>query len=43
MADILDMTEQIKELTDTGYSSSSYICDVSEANQVQKMIEGLMK
>ena len=43
MADVLDMTEQIKELTDTGYSASAYICDVSDANQVQKMIEDIVE
>lgn len=43
MADILDMTEQTKELTDNGYSITLYTCDVSNENQVQKMIEDIIK
>lgn len=43
MADVLDMTEQIKELTDAGYSVSPYICDVSNANQVQRMIKDIVE
>lgn len=43
MADIVDMTEQVKELTELGYSATPYICDVSNENQVQKMIEDIVK
>lgn len=42
MSDVIDMTEQIKELTDAGFKAISYKCDVSDENQVQKMIEDIV-
>lgn len=42
LSDVLDMTEQIKELTDLGYNATPYICNVSDENQVQKMIEDIV-
>lgn len=43
MSDIIDMTEQIKELTELGFKAVPYKCDVSNENQVQKMIEDIVK
>ena len=43
MADVVDMTEQIEELTKSGYSATPYICDVSKENQVQKMVKDIVE
>ena len=43
MADIADMTEQIEELTKSGYSATPYLCDVSKKNQVQKMVKDIVE
>ena len=43
MADVVDMKEQIEELTKSGYSLTPYICDVSEENQVQKMVKDIVE
>lgn len=42
MSDVLDMTEQLKEHTEQGFKAVPYICDVSDENQVQKMIEDIV-
>ena len=38
LSDVLDMTEQVKELTEAGYSAVQYKCDVSSPEQVENMI-----
>ena len=38
LCDILEMGEQVKQLTSLGFEVEQYICDVSDENQVQKMI-----
>ncbi len=43
MADIVDMKEQIEELTKSGYSATPYICDVSKEKQVQKMVKDIVE
>lgn len=43
LSDVLDGTEQAKELTDAGYNAFAYVCDVSDEKQVQKMIEHIVK
>ena len=43
MADIVDMKEQIEELTKSGYSATPYICDVSKEKQVQKMFKDIVE
>ena len=43
MADVVDMSEQIEELTKSGYSATPYICDVSKENQVQKMVKDIVE
>lgn len=43
LSDVLDGTEQAKELTDAGYNACAYVCDVSDEKQVQKMIEHIVK
>jgi NAD(P)-dependent dehydrogenase (short-subunit alcohol dehydrogenase family) len=42
LSDVLDMTAQIKELTDAGYNATPYICDVSDENQVEKMVQDIV-
>lgn len=42
MSDIHDMTEQVKQFTDQGLKTVPYECDVSDENQVQKMIEHIV-
>lgn len=42
MSDVIDMTEQVKELTKQGFKAIPYKCDVSDENQVQKMIEDIV-
>ncbi len=42
LSDIIDMKEQIEELTSQGLSAESYICDVSDENAVQKMVEHII-
>ena len=39
LSDVIDMKEQVEELTSQGLSAESYICDVSDNNAVQKMVE----
>ena len=39
LCDILEMGEQVKQLTSLGFEVEQYICDVSDENQVQKMIK----
>lgn len=36
LSDVLDMKEQVKELTDAGLSAVEYKCDVSSPEQVRK-------
>lgn len=36
------MKEQVEELTSQGLSAESYICDVSDNNAVQKMVEHII-
>lgn len=43
IADIADMSEQIEELTKSGYSATPYLCDVSDENQVQKMVKDIVE
>ena len=43
MADVVDMKEQIEELTKSGYSATPYMCDVSKENQVQKMVKDIVE
>ncbi len=42
LSDVLDMKEQVEELTSQGLSAESYICDVSDNNAVQKMVEHIV-
>lgn len=42
LSDVIDMKEQVEELTSQGLSAESYICDVSDNNAVQKMIEHII-
>lgn len=42
MSDVIDMTEQVKELTKQGFKAIPYKCDVSDEKQVQKMIEDIV-
>lgn len=42
MSDIHDTTEQVKQFTDQGLKTVPYECDVSDENQVQKMIEHIV-
>lgn len=42
MSDVLDMTEQVQDLTKQGFKVFPYKCDVSDENQVQKMIEHIV-
>lgn len=42
MSDVIDMREQVKELTEQGFKVAPYKCDVSNENQVQKMIEDIV-
>ncbi len=42
LADVVEMKEQIEELTAKGLTAESYICDVSDENAVQKMIEHIV-
>lgn len=38
LADVLDMDEQVKALTEKGYQADSYRRDVSNEKEVEKMI-----
>ena len=42
LSDVIDMKEQVEELTSKGLSAESYICDVSDNNAVQKMVEHII-
>lgn len=42
MSDVIDMAEQVNELTKQGFKVFPYKCDVSNENQVQKMIEDIV-
>lgn len=42
LSDVIDMKEQVEELTSQGLSAESYICDVSDENAVQKMVEHIL-
>lgn len=42
LSDVIDMKEQVEELTSQGLSAESYICDVSDENAVQKMVEHIV-
>lgn len=42
MLDVLDMTKQVNELTQQGFKAISYKCDISNENQVQKIIEDIV-
>lgn len=42
LSDVIDMKEQVEELTFQGLSAESYICDVSDNNAVQKMVEHII-
>lgn len=42
LSDVIDMKEQVEELTSQGLSAESYICDVSDNNAVQKMVEHII-
>ncbi len=43
LADVLEMSEQVKELTDSGFKAIQYKCDVSDENQVQKMVQYIVE
>lgn len=43
LSDVLDMTEQVKELTDAGCSAYEYKCDVSSPEQVENMINRIVE
>lgn len=43
MADVVDMSKQIEELKESGYSATPYLCDVSNENQVQKMVKDIVE
>lgn len=43
LSDILDMSKQVKELENSGFAAEQCICDVSSEEQVQKMIEDIVK
>ena len=42
LSDVIDMKEQVEEFTSQGLSAESYICDVSDNNAVQKMVEHII-
>lgn len=42
LSDVIDVKEQVEELTSQGLSAESYICDVSDENAVQKMVEHIV-
>ncbi len=42
LSDVIYMKEQVEELTSQGLSAESYICDVSDNNAVQKMVEHII-
>lgn len=42
LSDVIDMKEQVEELTAKGLTAESYICDVSDENAVQKMVEHIV-
>lgn len=42
LSDVIDVKEQAEELTSQGLSAESYICDVSDENAVQKMVEHIV-
>lgn len=42
LCDVLDMNEEVNELNSNGYKAEQYICDVSDENQVKKMIESIV-
>lgn len=42
LSDVLDMKEQIKELTDEGLSAVEYKCDVSNPERVKDMIDWIV-
>ena len=43
LSDVLDMKEQVKELTDAGFSAVEYKCDVSSPEQVENMINWIVE
>ncbi len=43
MSDVVDMKEQVKELTDAGLSAVEYKCDVSSPEQVELMINWIVE
>lgn len=42
LADVVEMKEQVEELTAKGLTAEGYICDVSDENAVQKMVEHIV-
>ena len=42
LSDIINMDKQVEELASKGFSAEAYICDVSDENQVQKMVEHIV-
>lgn len=43
LSDVLDMENQVKELTDAGFNAVSYKCDVSNESEVEKMIKWIVE
>ena len=43
LSDVVDMKEQVKELTDAGLSAVEYKCDVSSPEQVELMINWIVE
>ena len=43
LSDVLDMSEQVKELTDAGFCAFEYKCDVSSPQQVETMINWIVE
>ena len=43
LSDVLDMDNQVKELTAQGFKTDSYKCDVSDEKQVEKMISWIVE
>lgn len=42
LADVLDMDEQVRALTEKGYQADGYRCDVSNEKEVEKMISWIV-
>lgn len=42
LSDILNMSEQVNELINSGCNALSYVCDVSDEKQVKEMIEHIV-